>query len=267
MVERKIKLMKSSITLIVILTLGIVSMVHSQNNSTIITAHRGASGYAPENTISSIKLAVEMKAEFSEIDAQETLDGEIILLHDNSLKRTAGVDKNIWEKNYTELADLDAGSWFDEKYKDEKIPTLAEVIDYSKNKIALNIELKTNGHEQKLAERVVKIVAEKDFADNCILTSFDYKQILRVKEINPKLKVGLIFSSYPKEFDVFEAPIEVLSVNHTLVNKEFMKKAFESGKEVHVWTVNDEEMMQELFDLNVTSIITNYPDRARKFVE
>lgn len=242
----------------------IVNLSFSQKAIPSITAHRGASGYAPENTISSMSLAIEMGADFAELDVQETFDGEIILLHDNNLKRTTGAEKNIWEVNYSFLKSLDAGSWYNDKYEEEEIPKLSEMIDVVNGKMKLNIELKTNGHEKKLADRVVKIVEDKKYSDNCIFTSLDFSQVDRVREINSNLKVGYIFDTLPIDVDVFNSDVDLLSVHYSLVTEDFMEKAIENKKEVHVWTVNDEDEMIRLTSLGVTSIITNYPDKLKR---
>ena len=139
------------------------SKVEIKTKDIIVTGHRGASGHAPENTLSAMRIAIEMGAEFSELDVQETADGEIILLHDSSLKKTSGVDKDIWEVNYADLKGLDVGSWFSEEYKNEPIPTLQEAINLVKGKMKLNIELKANKHEKMLAERTLKVVMDNDF--------------------------------------------------------------------------------------------------------
>jgi glycerophosphoryl diester phosphodiesterase len=257
--------MKNIIPVIFILLLGI-KIMFGQTNKVKITAHRGASAYAPENTLASMKEAIQMNADYAELDAQETADGKIIILHDGNLKRTTGLDKNIWEVKFEDLENLDAGNWFGDKFKAEHIPQLSNVIDLVNGKIKLNIELKTNGHEKILADRVVKVIQEKDFSNNCFFTSFDYSQIKRVKDINPVYKVGLIFRTYPADINVFTADIEALSVHFSLVDEAFMKKAREHGKEVHVWTVNEEKEMERLISLGVTSIITNYPDKLKKIL-
>jgi glycerophosphoryl diester phosphodiesterase len=239
----------------------------AQVNKVLITAHRGASGHAPENTLSSMNEAINMHADFAELDAQETTDGEIIILHDDDLKRTTGLVKNIWETTYEEIKTLDAGNWFGEKFKNEPLPKLSDVIDFVRGKIKLNIELKTNGHEKMLADRVVKIIQDKHFSKECFFTSFDYSQIKRVKEIDPDFKVGLIFKAMPTDIDVFTVPVEALNIHFSLLNSEFIKKAKENGKEVHVWTVNEESEMKRIIDFGVTSIITNYPDRLKKILD
>lgn len=251
--------------LIVLLNL-FMNFSFNQKDFVSITAHRGASGYAPENTMSAFTTAIIMGSNYIELDAQETSDGEIIILHDNTLERTTGINKNIWEVSYSEIKNLDAGYWFNEKFKNEPIPKLSDVINNVNGKIKLNIELKTNGHEKKLAEKVVKIVETMKFTSDCILTSFDFSQIRRVKELNPNIKVGYILKSLPENIDVFKSDIEILSVHYNLVNNEFMEKAIKNNKEVHVWTVNDEDEMKRIIDLGVNNIITNYPDKLKEIL-
>lgn len=227
------------------------------------TAHRGASGHAPENTLAAFAKAIELGADFCELDVQETSDGVLIVNHDNGYKRTGGTDKNVWETSYKETKQFDMGVWYKPEFKGEKLPRFDEVIDLVKGKIKLNIELKTNGHQLKLAEKVVELLTQKDFLEDCIITSFDISLITKVKELNPKIKAGYIFGKMPA-VDVFAANIDLLSANSALVTKEFVEKAHKAGKEVHVWTVNEISDMKNLISLGVNSIITNYPDRLKE---
>ncbi len=232
----------------------------------IITAHRGASGLAPENTMSAMLKAIEVGSGYAELDVQETADGVIILLHDKTLQRTAGLDKNIWEMNYADLQGIDVGSWFGEEFVNEPVPTLEAIIDSVHGKMKLNIELKMNGHEKMLEERVLKIIDDKNFADQCIFTSFKFAAIDKVKELNSAIRAGYIFSKMPEDVDVFTANVDLLSVNYKLVDKEFVDKAHATNKEVHVWTVNEPDEMKRLIGLGVDSIITNRPDILKKIL-
>lgn len=235
-----------------------------------ITAHRGASGTAPENTAIAIEQAITSGAEYVEIDVQETRDGRIVLLHDEDLKRTTGFKKNIRETNFSELADLEAGSWFDERFRGEKIPALEQIIELCRGRILLNIELKFNGSQEMLAERVVTIVRNANAEDSVLITSFELPLIDKVKLLTTQIKTGLIFYFMPS-YDIMNMQHPVLSVHKRNVTKRFLKKTHSHGKEVHVWTVNDEEDMHQLLELKVDNIITNFPGtlyaiRAEKFM-
>jgi len=232
-----------------------------------VTAHRGASGLAPENTIASVKKAIELKADYSEIDVQEISDGSIILFHDTSLNRTTGNNGNIWSQTLQTLSQMEAGAWFSDKFTGEKIPLLEEIIDLANEAIKLNIELKMNGNEKLLAKKVVKIVHNKKFIDRCIITSFDFNEVNKVREIDRNIKIGYIFKNIPEDIDVFAADCEILSVSRKIVDKEFVNKAKLHNKEIHVWTVNNPEEMEKLINLGVDNIITNRPDILRSILK
>jgi glycerophosphoryl diester phosphodiesterase len=238
----------------------LIAGCRNNHKNVLVTGHRGASGLAPENTISAFLKAIALGADYSELDVQETADGVLVILHDPTLKRTAAVDKNIWETDYAALKEIDFGSWFSPEFKGEPIPTLAAVIDTVRGRMKLNIELKMNGHEKKLTEKVVKLVEQKNFISQCIITSFDFKAIDQVRALNRQIKAGYIFSSMPENVDVFTADVDLLSVNYKLIDKEFVDRAHANQKEVHVYTVNDPEEMKRLIGLGVDSIITNRPD-------
>lgn len=229
----------------------------------LVTAHRGSSGTAPENTLSAFRQAIQAGAGYAELDVQETSDGVVVVMHDYSAKRTTGIDKPIWEVTYDELAKASAGSWFGELYADEKVPTLEQVIDAVKGSIKLNIELKNNGHQQQLAEKSVEIVKRKKFENDCVFTSFDSKLLHTVKQTDPKLRTGLIVGKLDKASSwemLFSNPdYDALSIAYPLANPDLIKQAVSYNKEVLVWTVNDPDTMMRMLNLGVTSIITDKP--------
>jgi glycerophosphoryl diester phosphodiesterase len=252
----------------VLLISGVVIMSGCEKNinKVQITAHRGASGLAPENTMVAMVKAMEIGSDFSELDVQETADGMIVLMHDDSLQRTTGLEAGMWERTFDELNSLEAGAWFSEEFKGEPIPTLKSIIDSVRGKMKLNIELKMNGHQKLLTEKVVKIVEEENFIDKCILTSFDFSEVRKIRQLNKTIKIGYIFSKMPEDEDVFTADVDLLSVNKKLVTEDFVKKAHANNKEVHVWTVNQAEDMHKLITLGVDNIITNYPNVLKEIL-
>ena len=245
--------------LFIFLAIGLFSCGTEKSKITV-TAHRGASGLAPENTLSSVKKAMELGSDFSEIDVQETADGKIILLHDGTLDRTSNALGNIWEINFAELEDVDFGTWYSADFAKEPVVTLEETIDTVNRKMKLNIELKMNGHQKKLTELAVDVVTKKNFIDQCIMTSFDREAVRKVKQINPKIKTGYIFSKFSEDENIYNGEFDLFSINKKLVTQELVEKAHQNGKKVHVWTVNKEEEMRKLIGYGVDSIITNYPN-------
>ncbi len=225
---------------------------------TIVMAHRGVSSLAPENTLASVLKAMELGADYSEIDVQLTKDGEVVLLHDTRLKRTAGQAGALSEYTLDELRAFEVGSWFSPEFDGEPIPTLAEVIRSIKGKMLLNIEIKVSREESDIASKVVDIIHSEGIRKKCIVTSFGRTIIEQVKELDPRIKTGYIFSQkYPP--DVFEGNWEALSCNYKVVDASFVTKAKEFNKKIYVWTVDDEQEMKRLMELRVDGIITNRP--------
>ena len=238
-----------------------------QEHKINITAHRGASGYAPENTMSAYLLAIDMGSDFAELDVQETSDDILILYHDKTYERTAKVSANVWDLPYESIKGFDVGSWKSEKYKNEPIPLFEDIIDSVDGRMFLNVEIKMNGHQDGLTENVVGVLENKNFINKCIVTSFNFDAIDKVRKMNPKIKVGYVFSKIPSDKDVFSADVDLLSVKNKVVTPDFVRKAHQSGKEVHVWgKVDDKEEMIRLRNLKVDNIITDYPDRWFKFL-
>ncbi|WP_432666683.1 glycerophosphodiester phosphodiesterase [Wukongibacter baidiensis] len=220
-----------------------------------ITAHRGSSKDAPENTLAAIDAAISNGASYAEIDVQETKDGKIILLHDKSFLRTTGVNKSVWEVTLEEVKDMDAGSIFDESFKGERIPTLEEVIEHSNGRIKLNIEIKTNGHESNLVGEVVRIIKEKELIDACVVTSLNYEALEMVEKLEPRIKTGYIM--FIAIGDLEKLNVDFYSVEESNVNDKFVEKAHSIGREVHVWTINTRESMENVLKLGVDNIITD----------
>jgi glycerophosphoryl diester phosphodiesterase len=223
-----------------------------------VTAHRGNTGKAPENTLSAIEASIQSGAEFAEIDVQETADGVVVVFHDADLMRTAGVDRKIWEIRYEELKQLDVGAWFAPQFRGERVPTLEEAIETAQGRINLNIELKYNGHDEKLAERVVRIVRDAGFEPQCVISSLEYGGLVETKRRDPKLEVGfVVFRSIG---DLSRLDVNFLSVNSNLVTEDLIHRARRNGKAVHAWTVNDRPTMSRMIHLGVDNVITDDPE-------
>lgn len=227
------------------------------NEQVGITAHRGSSITAPENTMAAILLAVEEGADYVEIDVQETSDGIVVLAHDKDLMRVFKIKKGIWEVSYDELKDLDSGGWFSPDFSDQRLATLDQVIKAVKGKAQLNIELKFNGHQKQLAKEVVRIVRANDFTNDCILTSLDYAGIQRVRAAGPELRTGMIVSSAIG--DVTKLGGDLISISAKSVTRDLIKRAQLAGLEVHVWTVNSIPQMNQMIGMGVDQIITDDP--------
>src|SRR5262249_14591649 len=161
-------------------------------------------------------------------------DGVVVLLHDRDLMRVAGDSRRLGDLAYDEVQRLDVGRWFDPSFAGERVPTLAEVIDLSRGRINLNIELKLFGPDQGLARAVADLVGEKEFESNCLVTSFDLSALAEAKQRNSRLRTGLIVAHAIG--DVSRVEIDVLSVRADHLSDQLLREAHRRGREVHVWT-------------------------------
>jgi glycerophosphoryl diester phosphodiesterase len=239
-----------------------IVMAHGSSDDRIM-AHRGSSSTAPENTVSSIRQAILDGAGYAEIDLQETEDGVVMLMHDYDVHRTTGIHKNIWEIQFKELRQASAGAWFSPNFHEEKVPTFEEAVNAAKGNIKLNIELKNNGHQKRLAEKTVEILKQKQFERDCVITSFDPALLQSVKSLDREIKTGLIIGNKPASLEsaLKSTDYEVISIAFTIIDEDFMQLARDNNKEVFAWTVNDPKVMEDLLNLGVKNIITNHPDR------
>ena len=230
---------------------------------TEITAHRGGAWKAPENTISALQYTIDSGADYAEIDVQETKDGELILLHDDSLKRTAGVKKNVWDMTLKQVEKLDAGASFHKKFRGEKIPEFTEVLKFCKGRLDLNIEIKYNGKNKGIVNKVVRAIKENYFEDHCVVTSMNYQFLKQIKKTAPEIRTGYIMTMTYGGVQGMEAA-DFFSVKHTYVDEKFVTQAHALGKEVHVWTVNYKGDAKRMLDMGVDNIITDDPIMVRK---
>ena len=232
-----------------------------------ITAHRGASVKYPENTMAAFRGAKKLGADWIELDVQQTKDRQIVVSHDTNLARVTGVNKDIIDMNYSEIEKLDAGSFFNKKFKGEKIPLLKEVLQYAKdNNIRLNIELKPTGKEKDFEKQVVDLIKKYEFENRCVITSQVYSVLEKVKEEDKEIKTVYVMSiaigeiTDAKYADAFS--VEASNVNESLVNT-----VHNSGKELFAWTINTEESINNMIDMDVDNIITDNIQLGKKLVK
>lgn len=222
-----------------------------------VTAHRGSSVKYPENTMLAFRKAKEEGADFIELDVQETKDGQLIVMHDSNFKRTTGLNKNTWELDLEEVKKLDAGSYFSREFAGEKIPTLEEVVIFAKeNNVKLNIELKPSGHEHNLEQKVVDLINYYDFKDDCVVTSGVYEVLQNVKKCDSLITTVYVMCLAYGDITALK-DADHFSVEESSVRKSMVKKIHQEGKKIMVWTVNSEDKVLRMIDLDVDNIITD----------
>lgn len=235
------------------------------DNPVEVTAHRGYSAVYPENTIPAFKGAIQVGADWAELDVQQTADGEVIVMHDSNLKRTTGLDKEVWQVTWDEIKDLDNGSWFDKKYQTVRIPTLEEVLKVCRGKIHLNIEIKPSGHDKDLEEQVAKLLKKYHMRDTCVVSSLKYDSLRKIKQADDSIETAYITSvSYGNFTDLEYA--DGYSVESTLLSKSFVNKAQKAGKQIYVWTVNSEERLEKVVGMGIDNVITDDPVMAKELI-
>lgn len=232
----------------------------------LIWAHRGASGYAPENTLIAFQKAVELGADGVELDVQLTKDDQIVVIHDETIDRTS--DGKGWVKDYTleELRKFNYNKVHPE-YEHADIPTLREVYELLKpTGLTINVELKTGiVFYEELERKVLELTKEMGMEDKVLYSSFNHYTCVKIHELAPEAYVGFLYADGPIAMAEYAAKYHADALHPALYNLQFpnyMKDAIEHDLDVNVWTVNEEMYMQMCCQFGVNAIITNYPDKA-----
>jgi glycerophosphoryl diester phosphodiesterase len=234
-------------------------------------AHRGASGYYPENTMLAFEKAIELGCDAIETDVQMSKDGELILIHDEMLDRTTNGSGFVKDYNSKELNKFNAGKWLNSKYKHIKIPTAEELILLAKEKnIKINFEIKTGiVMYPHIEEKLISLIFKHNMQEKVILSSFNHYSVVNCKEISKEIKVGLLYMEglYKPEVYCKFVGANALHPFFYAVNSDIIKAAKNDGFEVNTFTVNEEIYMMNLIIAGVDGIITNYPDKLKKLLE
>lgn len=234
----------------------------------LVWAHRGASGYAPENTLPAFKMAADMKADGVELDVQLTKDGVIVVCHDEKIDRTSNGAGFIRDYTLEELKKYDFCNG-NIAYEETQIPTMEEVFDLLKpTGLTINIELKTGEYFYPgLEEKIVELTKEKGWNDRVIYSSFNHYSILKIKELDPEAKTGFLYADGTLNMPGYAAEKQVNALHPAFYNLQypgFMEDCAMYDIDVNVWTVNSEKDMLRCRELLVNAVITNYPDKAIK---
>ncbi len=230
-----------------------------------VIAHRGASGFAPENTMAAIEEALAQGTDWVEIDVQESADGAIVVIHDRDLKKVGGVDMNVHDSTLKQLQSVDIGSWFAAEFSDQRIPTLEQVLLACKGRAKVVIELKYYGHQQQLEQRVAEMVEATGMTRDVVVMSLSYEGISRMRALRPDWQVGLLTSVSAGNLGGLD--LDFYAVNAGFANGRFVRSAHRANRKVMVWTINDTVGMSKMTSRRVDGIITDNPGLARSVLE
>nr|WP_239549245.1 glycerophosphodiester phosphodiesterase [Scopulibacillus daqui] len=299
---RKLTVMLLMIGLVITGSAGSIASAKENNGHSalphgkfLVIGHRGASGYAPEETIPSFQLAKKLKADYLEMDVQMTKDGHLIVMHDTSLKRTTNAEKVYpdrapWQiKDFTlkEIKKLDAGSWFNKEYPEYakpsyrglKVPTLEEVIKKFGRNANYYIETKNPelypGVEKKLLNvlRQYHLLGPNAQSGKVIIQSFSKDSLLKIHKMDPNIPLVQLLS-YDQPAHMTNHEIKDIKkyavgagMNFDMIDKAYVQKLRKNGLLVHPYTVNNEDDMRRLLSWGATGMFTNYADRLNKVLK
>jgi glycerophosphoryl diester phosphodiesterase len=241
-----------------------------------IIAHRGASARYPENTIPSFEGAIAVGADMVELDVQLTSDKEVIVFHDEKISRCTNGRGRIADYTLHQLKKLDAGSWYNKRYKNTRIPTLAEVLDICKNKIAVNIEIKTEAVSKMffggIEEKCLKIVEQSGMREHVVFSSFDPRAVMHLKQNDNTAAVAVLFekkkygSKLPSDImNMMDA--DAFNCSKSELSKKWMTDIISHGIPVNIYTVDDVRNMKKFIHMGVDGIFTNQPDVLKKVLD
>ncbi len=253
--------------------------------SPLILGHRGASAVAPENTLAAFSRAIRDGADGIEFDVRLSRDGVPVVIHDGTLRRTAGIDGRVSQLTAAELQQVDVGRWFAQRtdsiqsHIPERLPNLAQVFElYTSNPGVLYVEMKCEAGEvarqvgggAALAKAVVELTRASGMADRVVVESFDLSAIAEVKKLDAGIRTAALFEpklsrpiSTLRRLKIVEAACRVgadeIALHHTLAGKRVVDKAKQAGLEVVLWTVDDPDWIPRARSLGVKALIANDP--------
>lgn len=228
-----------------------------------ITAHRGGSRTAPENTLAAFQQAIDEGADWVELDVQQTADGVLMVMHDSSLKRTTGLDKEFWQVTYDEIKNLDNGSWFSPEFAHERVCTLEEALALCKGKIKMNIEVKPDGHGVDLEKKTVDLINKYDMKDQAAIASITYGSLVKVKNADPSMATMYDMTLAYGLISEIEY-VDYFSVDDFFVTQELVNNVRESGKIIYAWTVNDPRNIARLVEYGIDGLVTDDVELVRE---
>lgn len=248
--------------------------------SVIVTAHRGASAYAPENTIEAVERALEIGVDRIEVDVATTKDGIVVCLHDKTLNRTCQIDGDVRDFTFKELAAVKANKEFETDFPNAVIPSLESIIKLINAQCELVIEIKSGDeHYPQIEEKVAALIAEYDAYQWALVHSFNDKVLGRLENMDSKIRLQKLFVfrwRWPAIIQDFKfhagktrnyKNIEAFGVARNFVKPKLVEEIHALEKQIHVWTVDEPEEMEKLIEMGVDGIITNKPDVLKQVLK
>jgi len=235
-----------------------------------VFAHRGASAYAPENTLSAFKLAINQNADGIELDVTLAADGQVVVIHDTTIDRTTTGKGHVRFMDLSTLRQFDAGSWFGPAHAGERIPTLNEALEVIGDKVITNIEIQPfSSPLRQTTEKVVSLVAHHGLEDTIIFSSFNPRALIQIHQQLPAVSIGILLrpgklGTWAKL--IFDGWVNYRSIHphYSTVTPKMIQRAKTEGRRVIAYTVNQPEDIRRLFAMGIDGIFTDDPQLALK---
>jgi glycerophosphoryl diester phosphodiesterase len=233
----------------------------------MVIAHRGASSYAPENTLAAFDLALQMGVRHIELDVDFTSDGHIVVIHDDTVDRTTNGSGPVTSHTLAALREFDAGSWFGAKFAGERIPTFDEVLARYKGRVHIHTEIK--GHSSYLSQRTADLIRQHDMEEQVTITSFQNMRLEEMRAYAPELPTGWLV------VEVSDAMITQargmgltqLCPRANTVTPELVRRLHAEGFVARAWGVTTEELMQQVVQAGADGMTVNFPDKLIAYLQ
>jgi len=233
-----------------------------------LIAHRGASGLAPENTLAAFRLARELGASAVELDVHQAADKELVVIHDEDLRRTAGRSEHIRDLSWQELCRFDVGSWFAPRFSGERVPRLDEVFDAVGAKIEVHVEIKRGSSRYPgIEQRLVALLRRRRRLKTCVVSSFDHEALAAARALEPDLRVGYLLGETPLESawkELAGLKAESLHLSRRQVTPARVAACHRRRLRALVYTVDDAAQARRLAAMGVDGIFSNFPQLLAK---
>ena len=241
-----------------------------------VIAHRGVSGSYPENTLSAFQAAIDIRAEMVELDISTSKDGIPVTVHDRTVDRTTDFEGDVQSFSLEELKRMEVGAWFSEEFRGEEFPTLKNSLELMKDKIAVNIEIKTEAvsdeTEGGVVDKALQVVKDLDMTSSVIFSSFDYRVMEQLNVLDPKMAKALLYEAsqsaelLPSEL-VQKYKVDIFNCSYKQLSEEWINDLQKHKIPYFVYTVNEPELMRELIEKGVSGIFTDFPKELIRIVE
>lgn len=234
-----------------------------------VIGHRGAAGYAPENTMVSFERGIALRADAIELDIHPTSDGELVVIHDPTLERTTNGHGLVAQHTLAQLKELDAGSWFHPSFHNERIPTLIEVLSWARGRTRVVIEIKQGPiFYPHVEELLIAALDRTQMRSQVLVISFDHHSVRKVKQLAADVPTGVLYGA--RVIDpvalATAAGADALMPYWPLITREEVELAHAAGLSIAPWG-GPEQDYRFILATGVDAVAADFPDRPRLVLE